>query len=41
MIMRKLIEYFEKNLRKFAKAYQEAMKLYGEAIMNSRGLVGA
>ncbi len=39
--MKKLIEYFEKNLRKFAKTYHEAMTLYGEAIMNSRGLVGA
>lgn len=41
MIMRKLFEYITENLKKLAKAYQKAMILYGEAIMNSRGLVGA
>lgn len=39
--MRKLFEYITENLKKLAKAYQKAMILYGEAIMNSRGLVGA
>lgn len=39
--MRKFIEYIDESLRKFAKAYHKAMILYGEALMNSRGLVGA
>lgn len=41
MIMKKIIMNIKKAFENFGKHYLEAMTWYGDAINNSRGLVGA
>lgn len=40
-IMKNIILYIKENLKRFADFYVNAMSNYGEALNNSRGLVGA
>lgn len=39
--MKKIISMIKENLKRFGEFYLNAMNNYGEAINNSRGLVGA
>lgn len=39
--MKKILNSVKESLKKFADFYLTAMNNYGEAINNSRGLVGA
>lgn len=39
--MKKLMHYIKAALRYSSRAYINAMNLYGEAMSNGRGLVGA